>query len=184
MSRSIVAITLATLLTGGATSVFAQEPVPEIPPEQRVRTLPRQKLSGPRFGFTTFTGDVAEHRQSRGLEPIMSQFGWQFETQIVSTTDGSQALMEWVFLVGGVEQDEINLSLAWLAGYRLYNGVEFGVGPSVSANKDEPGDVHTSMVVASGVTIPFGDLRVPFNVAGALAEGGPRITTLIGWIIG
>ena len=78
---------------------------------QRVTKLPRQKLSGPRFGFTTFTGDVAEQRQKADLEPIMTQFGWQWETQILSLTGGNQALMEWVLLVGGVEQDEFNASL-------------------------------------------------------------------------
>ena len=104
----------------------------ERPESVSVRPLPRRHLSGPRFGFTTFTGDIADKRNSIGKEAIMSQFGWQFETQIVSTTDGNQALMEWVFLVGGVEQDELNLSLSWMAGYRLPNGLEFGVGPNIS----------------------------------------------------
>ena len=98
-------------------------------------------------------------------------------------TGGNQALMEWVFLVGGVEQDELNLSLAWLTGYRLENGVELGVGPNVSYNKDSE-DTTTSMVVAAGATMPFGDLYVPLNVAVAFAKGGPRSTTLLGWIVG
>ena len=149
----------------------------------RARQLPRQQLSGPRFGFTTFTGDVARQRMSIGKEAIMSQFGWQFETRIVSTRSGNQALMEWVLLVGGVEQDEFNLSLAWLAGYRLPNGLEFGVGPNVSIRK-EGGDPTTSLVVAAGVTLPFGEIYVPLNTAVAFGVGGPRITTLIGWIVG
>jgi hypothetical protein len=74
---------------------------PERPEAGSVRQLPRRHLSGLRFGFTTFTGDIADKRNSIGKEAIMSQFGWQFETQIVSMTDGNQALMEWVFLVGG-----------------------------------------------------------------------------------
>lgn len=57
---------------------------PPIPEDMQVRKLPRQRLSGPRFGFTVFSGDVAEWRQSQGLEPIMSQFGWQFETQMIT----------------------------------------------------------------------------------------------------
>jgi hypothetical protein len=91
--------------------------------------------------------------------------------------------MEWVFLLGGLEQDEANLSLAWLTGYRLQNGVELGVGPNVSLNvKDE--NTTGSMVVAAGATMPFGDIYVPMNVAVAFAKGGPRITTLLGWIVG
>ena len=113
----------------------------------------------------------------------MTQFGWQFETQILSMSDGNQALMEWVILVGGVEQDEFNTSLAWLAGYRLANGLEFGVGPNVSFNPDQE-SVTTSMQVAGGATLPFGDLYIPVNLSVGIAKGGPRFTTLVGWIVG
>lgn len=182
MYRAITILALVVGLNGaGTTPVTAQ--VDTIPSEMRARRLPRQQLAGPRFGFTTFTGEVADQRRLIGKEPIMSQFGWQFETQIVSTRTGNQALMEWVVLVGGVEQDELNLSLGWLAGYRLPNGLEFGVGPNVSVRK-EGGDPTTSMLIAGGATLPFGELYVPLNLAVAFAKGGPRITTLIGWIVG
>ena len=186
MTRLTRIFTLAAALTlfVAAAPVAAQQTTPAIPDSMQARTLPRQHLSGPRFGFTAFTGDVATFRQSVGKQPIMSQFGWQFETQIVSTTSGNQALMEWVVLVGGVEQDEMNLSLSWLAGYRLPNGLEFGVGPNVSVRKEALDDATTSMVVAMGATLPFGELYVPANLAVAFAEGGPRITTLLGWLIG
>lgn len=174
----VSAVVLAASLPIG---VSAQD---EIPEEMRARTLPRQELAGPRFGFTVFTGDVAKLRQEAGKQPLISQFGWQFETQIVSTRTGNQALMEWVVLVGGVEQDEMNLSLGWLAGYRLPNGLEFGAGPNVSVRKEAMDDPTTSMLIAMGATLPFGELYVPANVAVAFAEGGPRITTLLGWIIG
>ena len=166
----------------GTTALHAQSN-PDVPEDMRVKELPRQKLSGPRFGFTVFTGEVADLRDEAGLEPIMSQFGWQFETQLVSLTSGNQALMEWIFLVGGVEQSEFNASLGWLAGYRLANGVEFGVGPNISVNKDDT-DPTTSMLVAAGATLPFGDLYVPLNMAVSMAEGGPRLTALMGWIVG
>jgi hypothetical protein len=181
MKRNAIIIALAALFVGG--SALSAQNAPQIPTEQQAKKLPRQTLSGPRFGFTTFTGETADLRGMADLEPIMSQFGWQLETQIVSMTGGNQALMEWVFLVGGVEQDELNLSVAWLTGYRLENGVELGVGPNVSYNKDSE-DTTTSMVVAAGATMPFGDLYVPLNVAVAFAKGGPRITTLLGWIVG
>jgi hypothetical protein len=180
MNRALITLALSAILSPIATPTLAQD---TIPTDMRARQLPRQHLSGPRFGFTTFTGEVAELRNYIGKESIMSQFGWQFETQVVSTQSGNQALMEWVVLVGGVEQDELNLSLSWLAGYRLPNGLEFGVGPNVSVRK-EGGDPTTSMVIAGGATLPFGELYVPINLAVAFAEGGPRITTLLGWIIG
>ncbi len=146
-------------------------------------SLSRSHLSGPRFGFTTFTGAVADQRRAADLETVMSQFGWQFETRIMSQESGNQALLEWLVLVGGVESDEFNLTGLFITGYRLANGLEFGVGPSISYNPDAA--KHTSsMVVAGGTTIPFGDLFVPLNIAIAMAEGGPRLTTLIGWVIG
>lgn len=182
MNRSISIVAMTALFTGiGFRAASAQ--ADSIPTEMRAKQLPRQHLSGPRFGFTTFTGDVARYRNALGKEPIISQFGWQFETQVVSTTTGNQALMEWVALAGGVEQDELTLSLSWLAGYRMTSGLEFGVGPNVSVNKDSD-KATTSMVVAGGATLPFGEIYVPLNVAVAFARGGPRITTLIGWIIG
>ena len=177
------AVTAAMILTFGLGPAAAQQSGPEIPEEMQVKRLPRQKLNGPRFGFTVFTGEVAEYRQAMGLQPIMSQFGWQFETQMVSTTDGNQALMEWLILLGGLEQDETSISLAWLAGYRLYNGLEFGVGPNFNANFKES-VTNTSIIMAAGATLPFGELYVPVNFAVSFSDGGPRITALLGWIVG
>ena len=182
--KTLALVALQSALLCGASAEAAVAQTDTLPTEFRARQLPRQRLSGPRFGFTAFTGDVARLRQAIGKEAIMSQFGWQFETQIVSTRSGNQALMEWVALVGGVEQDELNVSLSWLAGYRLPNGLEFGAGPNVSVRKESWDDLTTSMVIAAGATLPFGDLYVPVNLAVALAEGGPRITTLLGWIVG
>lgn len=181
MSRAIIpaAALLLTLVAAGPG--LAQQP--ELPAERQVKRLPRQQLSGPRFGFTTFTGDVAQARKQLGLQPIMSQFGWQFETQIVSLESNHQALLEWVILLGGFEQSEFNLTTAWLAGYRTETGLELGVGPSLGYSFEH--QTHTtSMVLAGGTTVPFGDLYVPLNLAIAIAEGGPRFTTLIGWIVG
>ena len=183
MSRSTWLLPALAVLAVAAPAQAQAQSSDSIPAEMAARRLPRQKLSGPRFGFTTFTGDVADLRDQAGLETIMTQFGWQWETQIVSLRGGNQALMEWVLLLGGVEQDEFNVSLGWLTGYRLANGVELGVGPNFSANKDNR-RITTSMVVAGGATLPFGDLYVPVNLAVAMAKGGPRITVLTGWIIG
>ena len=179
MSRSIISLAIVALsMSAGTLSAQTQD----VPEQERARQLPRQHLNGPRFGFTVFTGEVADLRNQANLEPIMTQFGWQMETQLVSR-GGSKALMEWVALVGGVEQDELNLSLGWLTGYRMENGVEFGVGPNVSISKDDT-DPTTSMIVAAGATVPFGDLYLPVNMAVGIAEGGARFTVLTGWIVG
>lgn len=181
MYRSIITLAAATMIAGAPGRAMSQNVDPDAPSSPAVSVV-RQKLSGPRFGFTVFTGDVADLRQRAGKEPLMTQFGWQAETQIKATDSGNQALMEWVFLVGGVEQDELNLSLSWLAGYRVSGGLELGAGPAISISKDNTRP-RTSMVLAGGATAPFGEIHIPVHVAVALAEGGPRITTLIGWII-
>ena len=182
MSRSTIGLMLLALFTVEA-PVAAQESEPSVPAEQRAKRLPRQNLNGPRFGFTTFTGEVAELRSDAGLSPVISQFGWQFETQMVSLEGGNKALLEWIFLLGGVESEHSTVSAALMAGYRLANGFEFGAGPNISftSQTDKP---TTSMVVAAGATLPFGDLWVPLNTAVSFAEGGPRITVLTGWIVG
>ena len=182
-STSVAVLLASTALALGSGATAAQQTPPDVPEDRQAEPLSRQHLSGPRFGFTAFTGAVADQRAAAGKEAIMTQFGWQFETKIGSSTGGNRALMEWVFLVGGVEQDELNASLGWLAGYRLENGLEFGVGPNVSITKDSQ-DPTTSMLVAAGATMPFGDLYVPVNLAVSMAEGGPRITALMGWIVG
>ncbi len=183
MLRSIAWFAVAALSLGAAGSAEAQSTLTEIPEEQRVSAPPRQKLSGPRFGFTAFTGDVAKFRQANDLEPVMTQFGWQWETQVVSTDGGSQALLEWVALAGGLEQSELNASLSFLAGLRFANRVEFGVGPSINFNPDNDRPTQ-SMIVAAGATVPVGNLYLPINLAVGIVEGGPRFTALMGWIVG
>ena len=182
MSRFLFTSLVVALATGaGAPCVQAQ--TSQISNPQAVRPVQRRHLNGPRFGFTVFTGEVADKRDRADLEPIMTQFGWQWETQLVASENGGQALMEWILLFGGMEQSEFNVSLGWLAGYRLENGLEFGVGPNISVGKDST-EFTTSMIFAAGATAPFGQLQVPVNFAVSLAKGGPRITALIGWIIG
>jgi hypothetical protein len=40
------------------------------------------------------------------------------------------------------------------------------------------------MQVAAGAAVPFGELKVPVNLSVGIAEGGPRFTALLGWIVG
>lgn len=95
--------------------------------------------------------------------------------------------MECVLLAGGLESGSVTTSLSWLAGFRLPNGMELGVGPNLSVHST--GDVRspigatTSMVMAAGATVAVDEVRLPANVAVAFAEGGPRVTALVGWII-
>jgi len=172
---AILALILSARSAAAQSSPGSRDTVP-------VKAVERDKLSGPRFGFTVFTGEIAKLRQRIDREPLMTQFGWQFETQISPRGAESKALMEWVFLVGGVEQNELNLSLSWLAGWRTRDGIELGAGPAVSMNKDNTTPT-TSMIIAVGVAPTVGGIQIPVHFAVALAKGGPRLTTLVGWKI-
>jgi hypothetical protein len=53
-------------------------------------------LSGPRFGVSLVKGDNANRSKERfDVKPIVTQFGRQFETWFLSTTDGFAGLSEW-----------------------------------------------------------------------------------------
>lgn len=81
MIRSSVIIGFAALsVVLTPASVAAQ--TRDAPEGLRVERPPLQRHSGPRFGFTAFTGDVAAARQNAGKSRFMSQFGWQLETQL------------------------------------------------------------------------------------------------------
>lgn len=100
------------------------------------------RLSGPRIGFTMFTGKTWEILQQKEYEggydanfPAMFQFGYQFEKQYIN--DGNfQALFEFIPMITGVEQGLFIPSLTILNGFRSNKkGWEFAFGPTISATR-------------------------------------------------
>jgi hypothetical protein len=96
----------------------------------------RLSLSGPRMGLTFITGNNANRIMAKGdvggfeAYPVMSQFGYQFETQYLNSGD-FQALVEFVPLVTGIDQGLFIPSLTLLNGFRNNkNGWEFAFGPT------------------------------------------------------
>ena len=85
--RALALLACAVPGTALPAPVAAQEP-PAVPAERQARKLPRQKLAGPRFGFTTFAGQVADQRDQAGLEPMMTQFGWKCTIYCLTTSYG------------------------------------------------------------------------------------------------
>ncbi len=134
-------------------------------------------LSGPRLGFTLLsTSFIAEMNDRTGieLEPIVSQFGWQFEKRFFSTNSGATLVTEWILLVGGVEQELFLPSLSWLIGYRTKNGFEFGAGPNLAIS-------GSSLVLAAGITVQSEELNIPINLAVAISKSGARVSLLCGF---
>lgn len=95
-------------------------------------------LSGPRMGFTVYTGESASLMRSPETEggydafPVMFQFGYQFELQYLN--EGNfQALFEFIPTVTGLDQGMAIPSFTILNGLRNNkNGWEFAFGPTIN----------------------------------------------------
>ncbi len=98
----------------------------------------RLNLSGPRMGYTFFSGTAASILKSAtneggfNVNPYMFQMGYQFEKQYLS--EGKwQALVEILPMISGVDQGLFIPSLTVLNGIRSNkNGLEFAIGPSIN----------------------------------------------------
>src|SRR5690606_17862172 len=101
----------------------------------------RLNLSGPRMGYTLFTGETARilksDKQLGGFDalPAFFQIGYQFEAQYLN--EGKwQALAEFIPLISGMDQGLFIPSVAVLNGIRNNkNGLEFAIGPSFNIIK-------------------------------------------------
>ena len=93
-------------------------------------------LNGPRIGFAYMMGDgakIATAPVTRGgfdMFPVAFQFGWQQEIQYISAGN-FQALIENIFLIGGLESGRCIPSYTPLLGFRFgKNAWEFAFGPT------------------------------------------------------
>ena len=132
------------------------------------------KLSGPRVGGTIVTPGASSFFIQGGDLPsnnnwgenyeaweksssFISQYGWQLETKFIDSEDVA-GLVEWVFLVGGMEKGLFLPSVSSLFGMRTQSGIEAAFGPNVSLS-------GVAMVLAVGVTIKTGNLNIPINLS-------------------
>ena len=147
---------------------------------QRSRSVPKKsnnyaQLSGPRVGLTLLTGEAAKiAKDDYDLEPLIAQFGWQFETKFFSIENGPTGVTEFVVLVGGFDQGLLIPSLTWLSGIRNINGNEIGFGPNISPT-------GAAVALAFGITKNYGQLNVPLNIAFVKSKGSVRISILAGF---
>ncbi len=105
----------------------------------------RLNLSGPRMGFTAFTGDLykiySDPKSAGGFDafPLMFQFGYQFEVKYLNQGD-FQALFEFIPIVTGLDQGKFIPSISILNGMRSNRtGWEFAFGPVFYALKKADG---------------------------------------------
>jgi len=98
----------------------------------------RLRSDGPRMGATMFTGETANILKSSAnkggfeVEPLMFQFGYQFEKQYLN--EGNfQALFEFIPMVTGLDQGLFIPSITLMNGVRNNkSGWEFAFGPTFS----------------------------------------------------
>jgi hypothetical protein len=134
------------------------------------------ELSGPRVGLTTiFPGKTADElKGDLGVSPTFTQFGWQWENQYFALENGMAGLVEFVGLIGGLEQGKFLPSFSLLVGVRGASGREFAFGPNLSLT-------GASFVFAAGHTYKMGNLNFPVNFAVVPSTNGFRMSLLVGF---
>jgi hypothetical protein len=131
--------------------------------------------SGPRLGVAYLTrGSETARNLGKSFSNPTSLFGWQLEHPFPLDSVPVTVVTELVFLVGGLEQNLVLPSMTWLIGVRRRDGIEVGVGPTITGS-------GTQLAFAAGVTHRFGTVNVPVNVAIAPAKVGMAITVTAGF---
>jgi hypothetical protein len=167
---------IPTLLVAVSAAANAQRPSDD-DPSPRLNLTP-VSLSGPRVGLTAIAGSLADTLKARyGAAPVVSQFGWQFETRMFEVEGGYSAMTELVGLVGGLEQGLFLPSVSWLVALRSRTGAEFGLGPNVSP-------AGPALALAGGVTLKSSvGINFPVNLAVVSGKGGQRVSMLVGFTL-
>ena len=130
-----------------------------------------QKLAGPRIGMTFITAGSTADVLHKGFDYVdeennklgetgsafTTQYGWQWESRFADGGGDVVGIVEWVALVAGMEQGKFLPSLTSVIGARTANGLELGVGPSLSLS-------GVGMVFAIGKNFRSGSLNLPVNL--------------------
>lgn len=108
--------------------------VPVVSPKSKV------KATGPRMGLAWVGGDNGQRLQATdpgGLDkfPFLTQIGYQYEVQYL-TAGNFQALIEFLGIISGMDQNIFRPSLSFLNGFRsTKTGWEIAFGPVFSVGK-------------------------------------------------
>ncbi len=144
-----------------ATQNPASSPAPSTPVANDEMLDPAKHYGGPRIGFTILgNGTSTEKLNSiwgRKVNPVISQFGWQFESRIFTLNNGSTGLVEFVPMIGGLEQGLFIPSASAMIGFRTAKGFELGMGPTLSLG-------GSGLVFAAGASYKVGKVTFPINL--------------------
>lgn len=174
-------------------------PQPATPPAEPLAAtnlVPRLRLGGPRMGATyVASGPAYDYLKAEGIPPLLTQFGWQFETRFFQTAAGHQGMLEFVPMVGGLEQGRFIPSFSTLMALRMPSGFEFGLGPqfyprvNATTYVNGTGEKFTSfdrgfgtaVVLALGKNFRAGEINFPVNLAVVPAIDGIRASLVVGF---
>jgi len=165
--------TIAALLLAHAMQLSAQD---------QAITFAERNLGGPRLGLTYVPGNSTTARalEKEGLRPILSQFGWHFEWQVVPDGGGPQFVVQYVPLVAGVEYGKFLFSSTLGLGIRLPSGVEFGLGPNLLfAGKG----AETGLMATIGKSFDYSGVSIPINLVWVTNPEGNRMSIIVGYAI-
>jgi hypothetical protein len=144
-----------------------------------------RNLSGPRLGFAIIPGGsmLSQAFKAKGMSSLVSQFGWHSEFQVIPAGGGPSFLIEFITMIGGVEYGNFIPSATLAFGIRLPNGIEFGMGPNLSALSFLQSDWRTALMMAVGKTFDYGGVSIPLNFAYITNPVGDRFALIVGYAI-
>ena len=130
-----------------------------------------EKLAGPRLGFTFISAGPIADVLHKGFDfdggsdgrygstgpAFTTLYGWQWESRFADGGGDIVGIVEWIVLVGGMEQGMFLPSVSSIIGARTGNGLEFGVGPNLSLS-------GIGMVFGVGHNFKSGSLNLPVNL--------------------
>lgn len=139
-----------------------------------------KKFEGPRIGFTYIhEGIIRDYLESINKDPNrIMQFGYQFETRLFTADDGTSALLEFIPMIGGIDQGLFLPSISILTGLRNATdakiSIEFALGPNFSISRDYKKDLAPSvgLVIGFGTNIKKSNINFPINVVFVPSVGG------------
>lgn len=130
----------------------------------------QKRFGGPRVGVTYISpGTSADYLAYAGKQPLVTQFGWQFEGRLFTVDGNTQGMIEFIPLVGGMEQGLFIPSASLMLGVRFGDKrpFELGIGPNFSVVKDYKRETTGAMgvVFAFGTSLKSGNINFPINIA-------------------
>lgn len=142
----------------------------------------RKNFSGPRVGFGFFSpGTITAYLDKEGKRPVTALFGWQFEARLFTVEDGTSGLVEFVPMIGGIDQGLFLPSANFLLGLRggSDKSWEFAMGPQFGVKADYQNQIQGSigLVVAIGTSFKKGNVWFPINLAIVPSVGSKETVT-------